>query len=160
MQRRINNIERSDISLGRDAAGKHAVKIAFYNLIADKFDLSAFNCLIKINGFNIIENINAVHYRKHIVRSLKPQLAAVRAVCLVSVIFRGIVACGNHHARVAVQMPYRVRQHRSRHKFLININLNAVSRENSRRSAGKKLALYSAVVCYGDLSVTVHGIYI
>ena len=76
------------------------------------------------------ERINAFHGGQRAIRRFWRQLAAVRAIGLVAIVFLGVVARGDHHARRRVQIADGEAHHRRGAQRIEQIDLHARSRVN------------------------------
>ena len=82
-------------------------------------------------------------------------LRAVRAVNFITVVFLGIVACGYHYARVAIELPHRVGKHRYGTRLRIDINLYSVIQKNACGGTGEQIGLVARIV--GNGNAPLHG---
>ena len=73
-------------------------------------------------------------------------LAAVRAVRLISVIFRRVMGSCDHNARVAVIITGGKGKRRNRHQGIVDPYLDSICRQNACRVLCKYIALDTAVI--------------
>ena len=99
---------------------------------------------------DIREGINTVDLLLNGCGGLRRDLAAVRAVDLVAVVFGWIVTCRDDNAAARAKIAHRERKRGCRHQAGINVHANAVRGKNSCRSLGKETGVDAAVISYGD----------
>ena len=78
----------------------------FYTWNGNGFDFAVFQRLVEIDGFDAFKEIGFFDVTEHEVTCLDIELAAVRSVSLVAVIFCGVMTCSDDNACMAVQVPY------------------------------------------------------
>ncbi len=130
--------------------GQHRVHKGVQALVGDIADRSRRQGLVKVRQLEPVETaveiIHPVHSGCNPVGVFGGNLAAVRAIDLVSVILGGIVAGGDADARAAVQIPHRPAQGRGGLKAGIQPGGDAVGGQHPGRLPGKQLPLDAAVV--------------
>ena len=99
---------------------------------------------------DIREGINTVDLLLNGCGGLRRDLAAVRTVDLVAVVFGWIVTCRDDNAAARAKIAHRERERGRRHQAGINVHANAVCGKNTRRGLGKKTGVDAAVVGDGD----------
>ena len=99
---------------------------------------------------DIREGINTVDLLLNGSGGLRCDLAAVRTVDLVAVIFGGVVACRDDNAAIAAKIAHRERKRGCRHQPGIDVHANAVCGKNTRRGLGKEPGVDAAVISDGD----------
>ena len=151
VERRIHD-GNTAINLAREhGGGRHRVQIPADGLFADPVNEALRYPRFKIDAHDVRKRVNAVDGALNLLRGFGRDLAAVRPVDLVAVVFRGVVARGEHDAAAAGKVPHRKRKRRSRHDHGIQIDLNAVAREHFGCRAREHIALDAAVVGDGKL---------
>ena len=93
---------------------------------------------------------DAVGKLQHLGSSLRVQLAAVVAVCLVAVVLGWVMAGGDNDAGAAMQLTNGKGQGRGRHQFLEEISLDPVCSKDAGGHTGKQVALDAAVISDGN----------
>ena len=96
----------------------------------------------------------------HLLRHLAGDLAAVAAVDLIAVVFRGVVARRHADARIALQIARCKGEGRHRGKPRIDVRVDAVCRQNCRSLFRKYIGLDAAVVGNRHIRVAHMGVQI
>ena len=92
--------------LGRQRLRFAIIKKCIDNALLDIFDFAVFQRLVEIDGFDTFEEIGFFDVTEHEVTCLDIELAAVRSVRFVAVVFCGVMTCSDDNACMAVQVPY------------------------------------------------------
>ena len=132
------------------AAGEDRGIIISDSLFAYIFYLALADSLIEIAGENAFEKVGSVNAIKNLGSSLIGYLAAVVIVCLVAVVFCGVVAGGNHNACIAAIVTNSPGKQRGGSQRIIDVNLYSVSGKNLGGRLCKQLRLIAAVIRNGS----------
>ncbi len=116
------------------------------HLALDILDCAIFKCFVKVHGFCACEHIHLLYIGVGLCRRFVRHLVTVRVIAFVAVVFGRIVACGNDNARTARERSHRVRKHRRRHQFGIQIHLHTVRRQNACGRARKYIRFDAGIV--------------
>ena len=151
VERRIHD-GNAAVDLAREhGSGRHRVQIPADGLFTDPVNEAFLYSCFKIDTHDVRKRVNAVDGALNLLRGFGRDLAAIRPVDLVAVVFRGIVARGEHDTAAAGKVPHRKRKRRRGHDHGIQIDLNPVAREHLGRRAREHIALDAAVVGDGQL---------
>ena len=122
------------------------------NLFPDVMNQAFFHAFFKAYLLHIRKDVKLLNFRENLTRRFRGDLAAVRTVYLVAVVFRRIVGSSHHDARRAAKLPHRKRKAGRGHELRINMRLNAVGREHAAGCAGKEIRLDAGVIAHRDFS--------
>ena len=147
VQRRVNHFHAAvRANAFPDGLAFHRVQIPVNHFLFDILDFPLGQRLVKVRDFDAVKNINFPDFFQNRICRLIGHLAAVRAISLVTVVFGGIVAGGDHHARLAFQIPHRERQRRCRHQLIVQISGNAVSRHDPGSLFGEQPGIDAGII--------------
>ena len=123
----------------------------FFAVILHETDQSFFHALCKGHIFCSGQYVGLLDLVVNDRCRVICHLAAVRTVCLVTVVFCRIVGCGHHDSCVAVVVTGRKGKCRYRHQCIVDPYMNTVCRQHTCRCLGKHVALETAVIadCHG-----------
>ena len=133
---------------GGDAQAVNHLVIALNGFVVDVADHAVIEVLLEARQgglerlFGADEGIDAVG-------GFNRNLAAIRAIDLIAVEFRGIMACRHHHARAGVQVAHSVGQHGGRHERAVEVDADAHFRQRRGGQLGKIAAMDAAVAADG-----------
>ena len=133
---------------GGDAQAVNHLVIALDGFVVDVADHAVIEVLLEARQgglerlFGADEGIDAVG-------GFNRNLAAIRAIDLIAVEFRGIMARRHHHARAGVQVAHRVGQHGGRHERAVEVDADAHFRQRRGGQLGKIAAMDAAVAADG-----------
>jgi len=133
-----------------DTQCKDAVEILVDQLVGDILNHAAAQTLLQGNLFDPIKDVGLAGKFQHLGSSLRVQLAAVVAVCLVAVVLGWVMAGGDNDAGAAMQLANGKGQGRGRHQFLEEISLDSVCSKDAGGHTGKQVALDAAVISDGN----------
>ena len=151
VERRIDELELFDALSAAHALGVDCVDKRLQAAVWNFDDFARALCLVEVHVFRTRKIVERLNDRQHRVRRLGSDLAAVRAVDLVAVILRGVVACRHVDARAAAVIAHGKAQRRRRLQSRVEIDRHAVCRKDLRRHFGKERAAHAAVVGDGNL---------
>ena len=145
--RSIDNLDvlvLNDVVLA-EREGLHFVQINLVEVFAEFLDEVGVALELDVRDFHcgcLLDDIDVVgrHY-----------LCAVVPICLVAVVFLGVVGCRNHHAAVAAELAHCKREHRHGAQRFKEVRLYAVGREDVGAGLGEELTVVAAVVSDNDL---------
>ena len=133
-----------------DTQCKDAVEILVDQLVGDILNHAAAQTLLQRNLFDPIKDVGLAGKLQHLGSSLRVQLAAVVAVCLVAVVLGWVVAGSDDDAGAAMQLTNGKGQGRGRHQFFEEISLDPVCSKDTGGHTGKQVALDAAVISDGN----------
>ena len=148
VQRRVYDLQRrADLArqFGVDGELPDGGDVGIVHLGADVFKQSGVQRGLLVHG----QRFGVAGFGQQVgnaLYGLGGHLAAVRPVDLIAVIFAGVVAGGNDHARDAAQVPHREREHRHRPQRGEQVRLYARSRQHQRGFAGEHIAHQAGIV--------------
>ena len=135
MERSVNDLDIRRLLIKRLLfnLGKKSVE----NITSDRLIKSLCRRFFKSHMRHSLEIRYCIDISDNLVCGVGAKLTACFVIDLVSVILLGIVAGGNNRTCRTAEISDRKRKHRSRHKGVIKVNLDAVGTENLRRINGK-----------------------
>ena len=150
VERRVYDGGAARNALRQERRRRYRGEIPLHGVLADIGNDAGSEPFGKIESVDIREGINAVDLLLNGYGDLRRDLAAVRAVDLVAVIFGGVVACRDDNAAARAKIAHRERERGCRHQPGIDVHANAVCGKNTRRSLGKEPGVDAAVISDGD----------
>ena len=120
------------------------------DFLRDVADQTGGEGCVKISPLDIGKNVQRVDLGKDSGGRLGSDLATVRAIDLIAVVFGWVVRGRNHDAGTARENAYRIAETGCGHQLGIEVNAYAVCREDSRCCFAEDVALQAAVVADGD----------
>ena len=120
------------------------------NLGGNILDGAGAQCRLKISPGDILKNIQLLNFSQDFPGSGGGDLAAVRAIDLVAVVFGRVVGGGDHHTGGSVQIPGGKGHRRHRHQLGPEEHLDPVGSEDLRRYPGKEVTFNATVIANGN----------
>ena len=150
VERRVDDGGAARKALRQKRCRRYRGEIPLHGVLADIGNDAGSKPFGKIESMDIREGINTVDLLLNGCGGLRRDLAAVRTVDLVAVVFGAVVACRDDNAAARAKIAHRERKRGCRHQAGINVHANAVRGKNSCRSLGKETGVDAAVISYGD----------
>ncbi len=113
----------------------------FLTVVSYKTNQAVLNALGKGYVLCAVKDIGLLDLCVNNRRCVVCHLAAVRTVCLITIILCRIVGRRHHNTRVALIVTGRKGKRRNRHQRVINPHLDPVCRKHARRCLGEYVAL-------------------
>ena len=159
VQRSVHQLQIGGACTIAHTLGVDGIHKVVQTFLAAVFDLALGKGCVKVRRL-YGKAVYCFNGGKDLCCHLKGDLAAVCAVDLVAVVLGGVVAGGDAHACAAAVVPHRPAQCRGGLQTRVDVRLDAVSSQNSRRFFCEHIALDAAVVADGHLLGQVGGVQI
>ena len=150
-ERRVNDLQTRVLAqTGIDGACLHRVEEFFHERIFYPIDQSLIHEFIEVAALYVFKNIELLHEIVYFTGRAVGHLAAVAAVALEAVVFRGVVAGGDDDTGGAIQLTDGIAQHGSGFKLGENIHLHAVGGKRRSCALGEIGGLVAGIVADSD----------
>ena len=133
-----------------DSLGHDVCKECLVSLFAQHFDQAFGHCLVKVHGLKAGEDIDSFHLLCNFCCRLGRQLSTVRPVYLVTIVFLGVVACGDVDTGSTAIMNDSEAQFGSGTQCVKEADMDAVCSHDAGSLASKVSTVETAVVCNSD----------
>ena len=138
------------VSIFVDTQAVNTIQEGLYQAFRNVFDEAFFHTFFEGYVFYTGEDVGFGHIIQNNSSSVRVQLAAIRAVSFVAVIFCRVVACSDNDTCFAFQLANRIGQNRNRHQFREDAYFDAVCSENASGFFCENIAVDTAVITDGN----------
>ena len=151
VQRRVNDFQTAFCTQFRiQALLQNVLIISINDRLRRVGDHAGSHCFVEVGVLDTSEHIQSVDLCQNGVGCINGHLTAVAAVYLITVVFCGVVAGGNHDTGTALLCTNCIGQHRGRHQFCIDVYANAVCSQNFCGSFCENIGFDTAVIGNGN----------
>ena len=133
--------------VGIDCLRHYLLKILFIGLLAQHDNQAVGKSLVKVSQLDVLENVQCLHGCADRVRMLGGQLCAILPVCLVAVVFLGVVGSGDVNARYTAVFAQREGKLGGGAQIVKEVGLDACCSQYLCGGLGKESGIVAAVVC-------------